>query len=343
LSYSSCERIQQLLFDYVDGELSEDDKQLVEKHTAECEKCRRELEIRRELISLIRDSAYTPKHDLAAAFLGSQALLEKPKKRRININRLVRYAGAAAAAVLVVTVIAVYGVYGGLFDRMIGGSGSDAAAENEAVGIAYDELTQETLAAAATVQETMAVNDEDGAAELYSDVDEYAGTVMYSTTLTTSDDLGSKQAASGGTNAAAAPTETKEIPPTAEEGSAETPEYEEADDDAPIDTKNKLMTAKPLKVTARSILAECGADEYIETTNKLYMFTEMSKPLPSEITDNAKEYECSLGVVYILTDSAAWDESCEAILAESQYMLYTSETVNAEDPTVALLVYGTVK
>nr|MBQ4318929.1 hypothetical protein [Clostridia bacterium] len=85
------------------------------------------------------------------------------------------------------------------------------------------------------------------------------------------------------------------------------------------------------------------ADEYIETTNKLYMFTEMSEPLPSEITDNAKEYECSLGVVYILTDSAAWDESCEAILAESQYMLYTSETVTAEDPTVALLVYGTVK
>ena len=73
---SSCDKIQDMLFDYLDNELSEADRNTVEDHTEKCEKCRKELETRRKLLQLISDSAYYPKSELAAAFSGNQALLK---------------------------------------------------------------------------------------------------------------------------------------------------------------------------------------------------------------------------------------------------------------------------
>ena len=54
---SSCEDIEALLFDYIDGELDSSDSALVEAHIAKCPVCASELAQRKEMLSLVKESA----------------------------------------------------------------------------------------------------------------------------------------------------------------------------------------------------------------------------------------------------------------------------------------------
>lgn len=53
----SCDYIRELMFDYIDGELDASNAALVEAHVASCDKCAKELEERKELLSLVKGAS----------------------------------------------------------------------------------------------------------------------------------------------------------------------------------------------------------------------------------------------------------------------------------------------
>jgi anti-sigma factor RsiW len=58
--HSTCKSLLGLLSDYVDGDLSEELCQDIERHTAECQNCRAVVDTLRKTISLYHESAEEP-------------------------------------------------------------------------------------------------------------------------------------------------------------------------------------------------------------------------------------------------------------------------------------------
>ncbi|MFA6947864.1 MAG: zf-HC2 domain-containing protein [Eubacteriales bacterium] len=60
MTQKNCEACIDLLSDYIDGALSNDDKTAVEEHLTECEACRHEYEQLKQTVSLLSDTKYNP-------------------------------------------------------------------------------------------------------------------------------------------------------------------------------------------------------------------------------------------------------------------------------------------
>jgi predicted anti-sigma-YlaC factor YlaD len=78
---SLCSKYEEMMFDFIDGELTAEQADEFNKHITGCESCRAELERRKKTVKLISESAYEPKSSLTAAVTGSITQLKKNRKR----------------------------------------------------------------------------------------------------------------------------------------------------------------------------------------------------------------------------------------------------------------------
>lgn len=114
----SCERADELMYDYIDGTLTETEKAAFEAHIAECAHCTEELEQRRLFLKALSDGGrLEPKRDILNAVLNDPEIVKLAEKRRTKsvgkdvekllpvrrLNRISRYLVPVAAAVVLVS------------------------------------------------------------------------------------------------------------------------------------------------------------------------------------------------------------------------------------------------
>lgn len=107
----NCNEIKDLMSSYVDGELSENEKKLVEEHINSCDDCKKEIESYKQLIKIIKD---LPEEEPPKGYckrLHDKLLNEVPITKINKITKIidnkkwVKYAGVAACLILVISVI----------------------------------------------------------------------------------------------------------------------------------------------------------------------------------------------------------------------------------------------
>ncbi|MDF2676790.1 MAG: hypothetical protein K0Q97_1101, partial [Bacillota bacterium] len=109
----NCNEIKDLMSSYVDGELSENEKKLVEVHINICDDCKKELESYQQLIKIIKDlpEEEPPKgyckrlHDKLLNVKVEPDVKIKRLNKFLNNKKWVKYAGVAACLVIVFAVI----------------------------------------------------------------------------------------------------------------------------------------------------------------------------------------------------------------------------------------------
>lgn len=123
-----CDRTRDMMFDYIDGELRDNEAELFEAHIKECDACRRELAERREMLELIKLAGSEPVPSLHNRV--AEAIADVPQYKRNVFTRL-RYlpAGTLVAACAVVMVLVVARGY------IFGGGSMDAVMDVEDKGI----------------------------------------------------------------------------------------------------------------------------------------------------------------------------------------------------------------
>ncbi len=101
----NCETALDMMFDYIDGTLSSEDASLLERHIGECEACKKELDERRELLTLVKQSRYNPPAELKNAVM--EKVENTPNKAKILSARrhFLPWAGTVAAACAAVVVL----------------------------------------------------------------------------------------------------------------------------------------------------------------------------------------------------------------------------------------------
>lgn len=98
-SKHSCRKYRLMLDDYIDGSLSEEERQKLEAHLSACGDCRRELHFSRELRSIISRSAEAPPEALHQSIIES-CRKERKQKARKGLIRI----GATAAIFAVICI-----------------------------------------------------------------------------------------------------------------------------------------------------------------------------------------------------------------------------------------------
>ncbi len=101
----NCETACDMMFDYIDGTLSEADISLLQRHLDECEACRKELAERREMLALVKLSRYNPPSELKASVM--EKIEKTPQKSNIFAakRRILPWAGTVAAACAAVVIL----------------------------------------------------------------------------------------------------------------------------------------------------------------------------------------------------------------------------------------------
>ncbi|NLE12138.1 MAG: hypothetical protein GX628_00520 [Clostridiales bacterium] len=171
-----CKSVKDLLFEYIDGALSESERAHIEEHLAGCAECRAELELCRKTLSAISD---TRGIDFASGSIVSSVMKRIADEgitpdsekdavivtdRRSRLSRILRPAGTVVAAVLVVATV--FAVREPLM-KIIGITGG--AAEAADIDLSrydniYVELTTGDPAAGAIPDEEYAYGGENGVA-----------------------------------------------------------------------------------------------------------------------------------------------------------------------------------
>ena len=98
----TCNLMEELMFDYIDGEISEADKKQFDAHVLLCENCRKEFQARKNTVSAIADARYNLESSLAAALM--------PQIKIIQRQNFMKVFGTvvAAAAVFAVVILAYF-------------------------------------------------------------------------------------------------------------------------------------------------------------------------------------------------------------------------------------------
>jgi anti-sigma factor RsiW len=151
-----------LLADYVDGALRDQERAVVDAHVATCAVCREEIELARGAVSALASLADEPVPLGVTGPVLAEAGKRFERRRTVVWQRLQWAAGAAAAAALVLVVA----LNGGLVGE--DDAGGDAAGESTAAAEAgAGAEAPATLQAAPSLQRQADVNyDEDGARSL---------------------------------------------------------------------------------------------------------------------------------------------------------------------------------
>ena len=172
-----CEKYEELISGYVDGELSEAEVSELEAHLASCGDCRRALEFYRTLHSLEQESMAEP----PAALHGSIMNAVKREKRRPFVRAIPALVGSLAACLAIAVGV---GHFGGF-----GGSNETAGADTMLFARSMD-TTAKSESVAAPVSANGIVTDAAGAGEqgevAFDDAPAYNAPVEYSLTVASS-------------------------------------------------------------------------------------------------------------------------------------------------------------
>ena len=101
----NCERVKELLFEYIEKELDERDAKMVSEHLMSCEECRKEYEMMLGMSEAIKESRYEAPDELHSRVMTAVRSDKTRKKREKIIRRLGYVAASAAAFVIAVNVI----------------------------------------------------------------------------------------------------------------------------------------------------------------------------------------------------------------------------------------------
>lgn len=101
----NCEKIRELLFEYVNGELDATSAKEVEEHIAECESCKNEYELLLGMSEAINEAAYEAPSELHGVIMSGIAAEKKRMRRARLIKNLTAIGASAAAFVIVINVI----------------------------------------------------------------------------------------------------------------------------------------------------------------------------------------------------------------------------------------------
>ena len=101
----NCERIRELLFDYIDGELDENTADAVRAHLDGCDKCKKEYREMLGMSEAIRESTVKAPAELHSHIMSGISAEKKRVKRARLMRNLTAIGGCAAAFVIIVNVL----------------------------------------------------------------------------------------------------------------------------------------------------------------------------------------------------------------------------------------------
>jgi len=101
----NCNEIKDMLPLYIDGELEDTEKKLVEEHIEKCENCKKELEEYKKIIYMLQNMTEEEPPKGYCKRLHEKLLKTKVEKKISTRSRWIKYGSIAAAFVLVVSVI----------------------------------------------------------------------------------------------------------------------------------------------------------------------------------------------------------------------------------------------
>lgn len=101
----NCNETKDMLSLYIDGELNEKEKKIVEEHVNECESCRKEFEQYQKIINMLQNLIEEEPPKGFCKRLHERLLKTKQQKKITTRSRWIKYGSIAAAFVLVVSVI----------------------------------------------------------------------------------------------------------------------------------------------------------------------------------------------------------------------------------------------
>ncbi len=101
---NNCEKIRELISPYIDGEVTSEERELVDSHISECAGCKTEHDKIKKTVEMLNFSALSPEEDLEKAVLTSI----RSNARR---NRFIRLGSTIAACFVLVVCISAFGVF----------------------------------------------------------------------------------------------------------------------------------------------------------------------------------------------------------------------------------------
>ncbi len=120
---NNCEKIRELFSPYIDGEVTNEERELVDNHIKECAECKTEHEKLKKTVEMLNFSALSPEEDLEKAVLTSI----RSNARR---NRFIRLGSTIAACFVLVVCVSAFGVLELMNKR------TDSAMEEDSVNFA---------------------------------------------------------------------------------------------------------------------------------------------------------------------------------------------------------------
>ncbi len=96
----NCERVKELLFQYINNELDEVNVRMIREHLTECDECKKEYELLLGMSEAIKESRYEAPEELRDRVM-SAVKTEKIRKNRERIIRRIAYVAASAAAFVI--------------------------------------------------------------------------------------------------------------------------------------------------------------------------------------------------------------------------------------------------
>jgi hypothetical protein len=100
---NNCEKIRELISPYIDGEVTSEERELVDSHISECAECKTEHDKMKKTVEMLNFSALSPEEDLEKAVLTSI----RSNARR---NRFIRLGSTIAACFVLVVCVCAFGV-----------------------------------------------------------------------------------------------------------------------------------------------------------------------------------------------------------------------------------------
>lgn len=118
----NCERVKEILFEYINNELDDVNVRMIREHLMACEECRKEYELLLGMSEAIKESRYGAPEELHGRVMSTVKTEKIRKKREKMIKKIACVAASAAAFVIVVNIVFKLPVFDG--------SKNDAPSEN---------------------------------------------------------------------------------------------------------------------------------------------------------------------------------------------------------------------
>ncbi len=134
-----CEKIRELIYDYAENRLDEEQSAAVREHLERCDACRREYSQICSLLSDMKGSEMTPPMTLVGGVIDAIASYENEKKRTAARRRINNFGVIAAGFLIILSVGAMYHMTDGIKPHYSAGSAQTGVdIENEQYSPSFD-------------------------------------------------------------------------------------------------------------------------------------------------------------------------------------------------------------